>query len=164
MKIGPPFIHAPPVAASGRCAVKVSHPLVKFSQAPNKARTRKQPDELVFDHTGAVDVEFTRAERPPSRTKAVAFTPPPKEKKLLTVYAVTFIQGEGWTDSSRRVLTYLIKCAHPTTGACFPSVLHIADKLGIAKRTVERAITFLTATPYLKRESLLGGGHCQWDH
>jgi len=125
---------------------------MRKGHSPDKTRTRKPKEELVYDHTGAVDVEETRAERGPAQTRPIEYTPPPPCKTLLTVYAVSFLQGRGWTDASRRVLTYLIKCANAHTGACFPSILHISGKLGLNKRTVERSVGFLTTTPYLARE------------
>jgi hypothetical protein len=118
------------------------------THTPDKTRTRKQLDELVFDHTGAVDVDGTRAEREATGTKAVKFTPPPNSEKWWASVAILFCRLNG---AEKAILGCLVDHANIANGRCDPSESCIAWETGYPLRTVKRAISTLLRSPYLSR-------------
>ena len=104
-------------------------------------------EELVFDHTGAVDVEALREYRDTPRTQ---YEPPPADVEMWRMFrAIGVLRLNG---SQKAVLTCLLDHANPRTGRCDPSQERIATLLGLHIRTVEKAIAALLRTPYLRRE------------
>lgn len=96
----------------------------------------KREEELLFDHTGAVDVEAMRDEREPSD---IPYAPPPdqdaKWKALAAVGAMP-----KWNGTMKGVMTCVIQCANYYSGKSCPSEEWIAGRLHCTDRAVRKAL------------------------
>jgi hypothetical protein len=112
---------------------------------PDKHCSRKQAEDLIFDHTGAVDVDAIREDREPSAT--VYWAPPGGEKW----WAVAAVFYSGLCKSEMIALHWLIDHANPKTGRCDPSQSCGVWETQLSRRALERALSGLRGTPFLKR-------------